>query len=56
MGPGMSLAVARIAGQAVAGAEVARAWSAAAAWNGGGLARIVLPAALRRGRGREGCL
>ena len=50
----MSLAVARIAGQVVPGVEVARAWSAASAWNGGGLARTLLPAALRRERGREG--
>jgi hypothetical protein len=41
--PGMSLAVARIAGQVVPGVEVARAWSAASAWNGGGPARIWLP-------------
>ena len=37
---GMGLAVARIAGQVVPGVEVARAWSAASAWNGGGPARI----------------
>jgi hypothetical protein len=37
----MSLAVARIAGQVVPGVEVARAWSAALARNGGGPARIV---------------
>jgi hypothetical protein len=41
--PGMGLAVARIASQVVPGVEVARAWSAASAWNGGGLARIRLP-------------
>ena len=41
--PGMGLAVARIAGQVVPGVEVARAWSAASAWNGGGPARIWLP-------------
>jgi len=40
---GMGLAVARIAGQVVPGVEVARAWSAASAWNGGGPARIWLP-------------
>jgi hypothetical protein len=39
----MSLAAARITGQVVPGVEVARAWSAASAWNGGGLARILLP-------------
>jgi len=39
----MSLAVARIAGQVVPGVEVARAWSAASAWNGGEPARIWLP-------------
>src|SRR5215472_2964615 len=39
----MSLAVARIAGQVVPGVEVARAWSAASAGNGGGPARIWLP-------------
>ena len=37
---GMGLAVARIAGQVVPGVEVARAWSAASAWNGGEPARI----------------
>lgn len=42
-GPGMSLAAARIAGQVVPGVEVARAWSAASARNGGGLARTWLP-------------
>ena len=52
----MSLAVARIAGQVVPGVKVARAWSAASARNGGGLARILPPAALRRERGREGRL
>src|SRR5215467_2640435 len=39
----MGLAVARIAGQVVPGVEVARAWSAASAWNGGEPARIRLP-------------
>jgi hypothetical protein len=39
----MSLAVTRIAGQVVPGVEVARAWSAASAWNSGGLARTWLP-------------
>jgi hypothetical protein len=39
---GMSLAVARIASQVVPGVEVARAWSAASAWNGGGLVRTLL--------------
>jgi len=51
-GPGMSLAVARIAGQVVPGVKVARAWSAALARNGGERARIVSPGKL--GRGREG--
>ena len=41
--PGRSLAVARIAGQVVSGVEVARAWSAASAWNGGGPVRTWLP-------------
>ncbi len=41
--PGMSLAVARIAGQVVPGVEVARAWSAASARNGGGPARTWPP-------------
>ena len=41
--PGMGLAVARIAGQVVPGVEVARAWSAASARNGGEPARIPLP-------------
>jgi hypothetical protein len=41
--PGMGLAVARIAGQVVPGVEVARAWSAASARNGGGPARTPLP-------------
>ena len=37
----MSLAVARIAGQVVPGVKVARAWSAAFVWNGGGPARTL---------------
>ena len=41
--PGMGLAVARIASQVVPGVEVARAWSAASARNGGEPARIRLP-------------
>ena len=48
--PGMSLAVARIAGQVVPGAEVARAWPAAFVRNVGGRAPTLPP---RRGR-REG--
>jgi hypothetical protein len=43
--PGMNLAVVRFAGQVVPGVEVARAWSAALARNGGWRARILLPAA-----------
>jgi len=45
----MGLAVARIAGQVVPGVKVARAWSAASAWNGGGLARTLLPVGWREG-------
>ena len=48
--PGMSLAVARIAGQVVPGAEVARAWTAAFVWNVGKRA-LILPA--RKGGERE---
>jgi hypothetical protein len=48
-GPGMSLAVARIAGQVVSGVKVARAWSAAAVRNGGERARIVSPGRLGGG-------
>ena len=39
----MSLAVARIAGQVVPGAEVARAWPAAFVWNVGWRAPILPP-------------
>jgi len=39
----MSLAVARIAGQAVPGVKAARAWSAALVRNGGERARKLLP-------------
>lgn len=52
--PGMSMADARIAGQVVPGVEVARAWSAALARNGGKRARIRLPAAHGGLRRREG--
>lgn len=49
--PGMSLAVARIAGQVVPGAEVARAWSAALVRNVGWRApTLPLP---RKGRGER---
>jgi hypothetical protein len=41
--PGMSLAVARIAGQVVPGAEVARAWHAAFVRNVGKRAPILAP-------------
>jgi|SoimicmetaTmtHPB_FD_contig_71_264185_length_406_multi_2_in_0_out_0_1 hypothetical protein len=47
----MSLAVARIAGQAVPGVKAARAWSAALVRNGGERARKLLPR--RRGSERE---
>ena len=50
--PGMSLAVARIAGQVVPGAEVARAWSAALVRNVGW--RVPTLASPRKGARREG--
>ena len=40
-----------IASQVVPGVEVARAWSAASAWNGGGPARIWLPPLAGTARG-----
>src|SRR5579859_1702435 len=49
----MSLVVARIAGQVVPGVEVARAWSAASARNGGEPARTPLPLAGRREGGPQ---
>src|SRR5690349_13456690 len=45
----MGLAVARIAGQVVPGVEVARAWSAASARNGGEPVRTPLPVGWREG-------
>jgi hypothetical protein len=43
LGPGLSLVVARIAGQVVPGAEVARAWTAAFVRNVGWRAPIPTP-------------
>jgi group II intron reverse transcriptase/maturase len=48
LGPGLSLAVARIAGQVVPGAEVARAWTAAFVRNVGWRAPILPPGKGRR--------
>ena len=48
---GMGLAVARIASQVVPGVEVARAWSAASARNGGEPARTQLPPLAGTARG-----
>jgi|SRR5580658_10455127 hypothetical protein len=52
----MSLAVARIAGQAVPGVKVARAWSAALARNGGERARSCFPSPQPRRGEREGAV